>query len=97
MFLDEALSSEAEATLIKYLQQNDEKLEDSFQPNNEEESSHEPTKLRTTGVKPPYTETGGAGSWRANMTPSCAEKFDKWTKEKLAGTDFSNIFMIIWN
>lgn len=38
---------------------------------------------------------GKAGSWRSSMTPALAEKFDKWTKEKLAGTDFSNVFMII--
>ncbi|XP_046664556.1 cytosolic sulfotransferase 13-like [Homalodisca vitripennis] len=36
---------------------------------------------------------GKVGSWRQSMTPVCAERFDKWTKKKLAGTDFTNAFM----
>lgn len=36
-----------------------------------------------------------AGLWRSTMTRTFVEKFDRWTKEKLAGTDFSNVFMII--
>lgn len=38
---------------------------------------------------------GEEGSWRKVLTPDYAEKFDNWTKEKLACTDFSVVSMFI--
>lgn len=100
-FLGVALNAEAESILIKHLQKDERKADDSLDKNNEEDSTiaggelSPVIKANPSAEKPPHKELGGAGGWRATMTPLCAEKFDKWTKEKLAGTDFSNVFMII--
>lgn len=42
-----------------------------------------------------FYRQGVVDSWRSVMSPDMAEKFDRWTKEKLAGTDFSIVTMII--
>ena len=38
---------------------------------------------------------GNVEAWRTALSPDMAEKFDRWTKEKLAGTEFSIVSMII--
>lgn len=97
-FLGVALSADVESTLIKHLQKDESKVDDSLNQNDADDKGGELSpviKVNPAANKPPHKEQGGAGGWRANMTPLSAEKFDKWTKEKLAGTDFSNVFMII--
>lgn len=95
-FLGVALSADVESTLIKHLQKDESKVDDSLNQNDAEDEGGELSPvINPAANKPPHKEQGGAGGWRANMTPLSAEKFDKWTKEKLAGTDFSNVFMII--
>lgn len=92
------MSAEVESTLIKHLQKDESKVDDSLNQNDAEDEGGELSpviKVNPAAKKPPHKEQGGAGGWRANMTPLNAEKFDKWTKEKLAGTDFSNVLMII--
>lgn len=42
-----------------------------------------------------FYRQGDVEVWRAAMSPDLSEKFDRWTKEKLAGTDFSIVPMII--
>lgn len=42
-----------------------------------------------------FFRQGEVEAWRSVMSPDMAEKFDRWTKEKLAGTDFSIVPMII--
>jgi hypothetical protein len=78
-FLSTPLEPPDESHLVEFLQHD--KL-----PARSGDEDGEPRDLSTLGT---------AGSWRTAMTPSLAEKFDRWTKEKLAGTDFSNVFMII--
>uniref|UniRef100_A0A1B6JWK9 Sulfotransferase domain-containing protein n=1 Tax=Homalodisca liturata TaxID=320908 RepID=A0A1B6JWK9_9HEMI len=83
-FLGTSVESEAEAKLLDHLQYERAKNKE------EKKEGEEEVEDRLNLVS-----LGKAGCWRQSMTPSCAEKFDKWTKEKLAGTDFSNVFMII--
>ncbi|XP_054263438.1 luciferin sulfotransferase-like isoform X2 [Macrosteles quadrilineatus] len=80
-FLGVSLESADEIKVVEFLQ--NKKLPP--KPGDEDSGNDEST----------LANLGDAGCWRTTMTPSLAEKFDRWTKEKLAGTDFSNVFMII--
>uniref|UniRef100_A0A1B6KYA6 Sulfotransferase domain-containing protein n=1 Tax=Graphocephala atropunctata TaxID=36148 RepID=A0A1B6KYA6_9HEMI len=90
-FLGVTLESGAETKLLDHLQYDRPKNKDEKKEGvgvGEGEGAEVEDRLNLLSL-------GKAGCWRQSMTPACAEKFDKWTKEKLAGTDFSNVFMII--
>ncbi|PSN52264.1 hypothetical protein C0J52_08333 [Blattella germanica] len=43
---------------------------------------------KVEGKVEPFIRKGQVGGWRSDITPQLAEKIDKWTVEKLKGTDY---------